>query len=83
VGTLQLAVNMLIFYPYALFTLLIFLFRNTGGHTSPGRKSFSFSQEHHTFFGQPTSPAITVVGCISSWSEASNNYLDGVLTGRR
>jgi hypothetical protein len=24
-----------------------------------------------------------VVGCISSWSEASNNYLDGVLTGRR
>jgi hypothetical protein len=24
-----------------------------------------------------------VVGCISSWSEACNNYSDGVLTGRR
>jgi hypothetical protein len=45
----------LFFDPYALFTLLTFLFRNTSGHTSPGRKSFpfSFSQEHHTFFGQP------------------------------
>jgi hypothetical protein len=50
VGTLHLAY----FYPYALFTLLIFLFRNTSGHISPGRKSFSFSQEHHTFFSQPT-----------------------------
>jgi hypothetical protein len=53
------------------------------GHTSLGRKSFSFSQEHHTFFRQPTSPATAVVGCISSWSEASNNYLDGILTGQR
>jgi hypothetical protein len=45
----------LFFDPYTLFTLLTFLFRNTSGHTSPGRKSFSFfSQEHHTFFGQPT-----------------------------
>jgi hypothetical protein len=44
----------LFFDPYALFTLLTFLFRNTGGHTSLGRKSFSFSQEHHTFFGQST-----------------------------
>jgi hypothetical protein len=35
-----------------LFTLLTFLFRNTSGHTSLGRKSFSFSQEHHTFFRQ-------------------------------
>jgi hypothetical protein len=42
-----------------------------------------FSQEHHTFFGQPTSLVTTMVGCISSRSEASNNYLDGVLTGRR
>jgi hypothetical protein len=42
------------FDPYALFTLLTFLFRNTSGHTSPARKSFSFSQEHHAFFGQPT-----------------------------
>jgi hypothetical protein len=37
-----------------LFTLLTFLFRNTSGHTSPGRKYFSFSQEHHTLFEQPT-----------------------------
>jgi hypothetical protein len=44
---------------------------------------FSFSQEHLTFFGQPTSPATTLVGCISSWSEASNNYLDGILIGQR
>jgi hypothetical protein len=44
----------LFFDPYALFTLLTFLFRNTSGHTSPERKSFSFSQEHHTFFRQPT-----------------------------
>jgi hypothetical protein len=46
----------LFFDPHALFTPLTFLFRNTSGHTSPGRKSFSFSfsQEHHTFFRQPT-----------------------------
>jgi hypothetical protein len=44
----------LLFDPYALFTLLTFLFRNTSGHTSPGRKSFSFFSVHHTFFGQPT-----------------------------
>jgi hypothetical protein len=44
----------LFFDPYALFTLVTFLFRNTSGHTSLERKSFSFSQEHHTFFGQPT-----------------------------
>jgi hypothetical protein len=31
---------------------------------------FLFSQEHHTFFGQPISPAKTVVGCISNWSVA-------------
>jgi hypothetical protein len=31
---------------------------------------FLFSQEHHTFFGQPISPATTVVGCISNWSVA-------------
>jgi hypothetical protein len=54
------------FDPYALFTLLTFLFSNTSGHTSPGRKSFSLSQEHHIFFEQPTSPATVVVGCISS-----------------
>jgi hypothetical protein len=54
------------FDPCALFTLLTFLFKNTSGHTSPGRKYFSFSQEHHTFFGQPTSPATTVVGYITS-----------------
>jgi hypothetical protein len=42
VGTLHLAVNMLIFDPYALFTLLTFLFRNISGHTSPGWKSFFF-----------------------------------------
>jgi hypothetical protein len=73
----------LFFDPYTLFTLLTFLFRNTSGHTSPRRKSFSFSQEHHTFFGQPASSTTTVVGCISSWLEASNNYLDGALTGWR
>jgi hypothetical protein len=44
----------LFFDPYALFTHLTFLFRNTSGHTSLERKSFSFSQEHHTFFKQPT-----------------------------
>jgi hypothetical protein len=44
----------LFFDPYALFTLLTFLFRNTSGHTSPRRKSFSFLSKHHTFFGQPT-----------------------------
>jgi hypothetical protein len=45
----------LFFDPYGLFTLLTFLFKNTNGHSSPGRKSFSFSfsQDHHTFFGQP------------------------------
>jgi hypothetical protein len=44
----------LFFDPYALFTLLTFLFRNTSGHTSPRRKSFSFFSKHHTFFRQPT-----------------------------
>jgi hypothetical protein len=44
----------LFFDPYALFTLLTFLFKNTSGHTSPERKSFSFFSEHHTFFEQPT-----------------------------
>jgi hypothetical protein len=44
----------LFFDPYTLFTLLTFLFRNTSGHTSLERKYFSFSQEHHTLFGQPT-----------------------------
>jgi hypothetical protein len=44
----------LFFDPYALFSLLAFLFRNTSGHTSSERKYFSFSQEFHTFFGQPT-----------------------------
>jgi hypothetical protein len=71
------------FDPYALFTLLTFLFRNTSRHTSPGKKSFSFSQEHHTFFGQPTSPATTVFGYITSWSDACDNCSDGVLTGWR
>jgi hypothetical protein len=33
---------------------LHFISENTSGHTSPERKSFYFSQEHHTFFGQPT-----------------------------
>jgi hypothetical protein len=73
--------------------LLTFLFRNTSGHTSLGRKSFSFSPEHHTFFGQPTSPvttvvfpqkkATTVVSCITSWSDACDNCSDGVLTSWR
>jgi hypothetical protein len=44
----------LFFDPYALFTLLTFLFRNTSGHTLPERKSISFFQDHYTFFGQPT-----------------------------
>jgi hypothetical protein len=65
------------------FTLLTFLFRNTSGHTSSGRKSFSFSQEHHTFFDNLLLLAITVVGCITSWSDASDNCSDGVLTGQR
>jgi hypothetical protein len=75
--------NMFILDPDALFTLLTFLFRNTSGHTSPDRKYFSVSQEHHIFFGQPTSLATMMVGCMSSWSEASNNYLDGIFTGQR
>jgi hypothetical protein len=73
----------LFFDPYALFTLLTFLFKNTSGHTSPRRKSFSFFSEHYTFFGQPTSLATTVVDCIVSWSEACNSCSDGVLTGQR
>jgi hypothetical protein len=73
----------LFFDPYALFTLLTFLFRNTSGHTSPRRKSFSFFSKHYTFFGQPTSLATIVVGCIVSWSEACNSCSDSVLTGRR
>jgi hypothetical protein len=36
---------------------LTFLHRNPSGHTSQEGEIFFFSQEHHTFFGQPTSPA--------------------------
>jgi hypothetical protein len=36
---------------------LTFLHRNPSGHTSQEGEIFLFSQEHHTFFGQPTSPA--------------------------
>ena len=41
---------------------LTFLFRNTSGHTSRDKNLFLFSQEHHTFFGQPISLATTEVG---------------------
>jgi hypothetical protein len=74
---------MLILTPTLCLPCLHFFSKNTSGHTSPGRKSFSFSQEHHTFFEQPTSPVTTVVGYITSWSDAYNNCLDGVLTGQR
>jgi hypothetical protein len=73
---------MLILTPMLYLPCLHF-FRNTSGHTSLGRKSISFSQEHHTFFGQPTSLVTMVVGCISSWSDACNNCSDGFLTGQR
>jgi hypothetical protein len=39
---------------------LMFLHRNPSGHTSQEGEIFLFSQEHHTFFGQPTSPATTL-----------------------
>jgi hypothetical protein len=39
---------------------LTFLHRNPSGHTSQEGEIFLFSQEHHTFFGQPTSPATTL-----------------------
>jgi hypothetical protein len=68
VGTLHLAVNVLVF---RLFTPLMitdatlqdtrmFLHRNPSGYTSQEGEIFLFSQEHHTFFGQPTSPATTL-----------------------
>jgi hypothetical protein len=55
VGTLHLAVNVFIFLTPTLYSAYI-SFQKYKWHTSPGRKSFSFSfsQEHHTFFGQPT-----------------------------
>jgi hypothetical protein len=39
---------------------LTFVHRNSSGHTSQEGEIFLFSQEHHTFFGQPTSPATTL-----------------------
>jgi hypothetical protein len=39
---------------------LTFLHRNPSGHTSQEGEIFFFSQEHHTFFGLPTSPAATL-----------------------
>jgi hypothetical protein len=39
---------------------LTFLHRNPSGHTSQEGEIFFFSQEHHTFFGQPTFPATTL-----------------------
>jgi hypothetical protein len=69
--------------PVLCLPCLHFFSENTSGHTSPRRKSFSFFSEHYTFFGQSTSLAITVVGCIVSWSEAYNSCSDGVLTGWR
>jgi hypothetical protein len=36
---------------------LTFLHRNPNGHTFQKGQIFFFSQEHHTFFEQPTSPA--------------------------
>jgi hypothetical protein len=73
----------LFFGPYALFTLLIFLFRNTSGHTSPGRKSFSFFSEHHTFFGQPTFFNNNGGRLYYKLVERLQSCSDGVLTGRR
>jgi hypothetical protein len=37
-----------------------FLHGNPSGHSSQEGENFFFSQEHHTFFGQPTSPATTL-----------------------
>jgi hypothetical protein len=39
---------------------LTFLHRNPNGHTFQEGEIFFFSQEHHTFFRQPTSPATTL-----------------------
>jgi hypothetical protein len=39
---------------------LMFLHINPSGHTSQEGEIFFFSQEHHTFFGQSTSPATTL-----------------------
>jgi hypothetical protein len=39
---------------------LMFLHINASGHTSQEGEIFFFSQEHYTFFGQPTSPATTL-----------------------
>jgi hypothetical protein len=67
----------LFFDPYALFTLLTFLFRNTSGHTSTKRNFFFSKSTIHssdTYFS-----VSTVVG----WSDTCNNCSDGVLTGRR
>jgi hypothetical protein len=67
VGIFHLAVNVLVFFDpntsddqrrYA--SRLTFLHKNPSGHTSQEGEIFLFSQEHHTFFGQPTSPATTL-----------------------
>jgi hypothetical protein len=74
----------LFFDPYALFTLLIFLFRNTSGHTSPGRKSFFlFLKSTIHSSNNVLSPATTMIGCVISWSDTCNNCSAGVLIVRR
>jgi hypothetical protein len=73
----------LFFDPYALFTLLTFLFRNTSGHTSLERIFFIFSLSTIYSSDNLLSLITTVVGCIISWSDACNNCSDGVLTGQR
>jgi hypothetical protein len=58
-------VNVLVFRPFTplmikdatLQDTLTFLYRNPSGHTSQEGEIFLFSQEQHTFFGQPTSLA--------------------------
>jgi hypothetical protein len=45
---------------YCIDSRLTFLHRNPSGHTSQEGEIFLFSQEHHTFFGQPTSPVTTL-----------------------
>jgi hypothetical protein len=67
-GTLHLAVNVIVFRPFTplmitdatLQDTLTFLYRNPSGHTSQEGEIFLFSQEHHTFFRQPTSLATTL-----------------------
>jgi hypothetical protein len=83
VGTLHLAVNMLILIPMLCLPCLHFFLEIQVGTLHQEGNLFLFLKSTIHSSDILLCPATMVAGCIISWSNAYNSSSDGVLTGHR